>query len=224
MSRRRATEPLLPPSMRAVRITPGGLPAVALPAGLILAGGASRRMGRPKALLRLAGETFVERLCRLLRAAGCDEIVVVVGADARAIGPAVPGAARVVVNGDWRRGMRSSLRAGLRALPPGPVILTHVDRPLVERETLRRLVATPGTAIPTLDGRGGHPVRLGADLRPRLLAGDGRPLSDIIQQARPTRVPVGDGGILININTPVELRALRARTAPHADESLPGLG
>ncbi len=204
----------------------GGLPTrPPPPAGLVLAAGASSRMGRSKALLRLGGETFVERLCRVLSQAGCAEIVVVVGARAAANARAVPGLARAVVNGDWRRGMRSSLRVGLRALPPGPVLLTHVDRPLVAGETLRRLIATPGSAVPTHGGRGGHPVRLGAELRPRLLAGDDRPLSAILAAARPTAVPVTDRGVLLNVNTPAALGALRARlTRALRDDSKPAEG
>ena len=57
--------------------------------GLILAGGASTRMGRPKALLCIEGETFMARLVRLLAAAGCDPIAVVVGADAAVLAPAI---------------------------------------------------------------------------------------------------------------------------------------
>lgn len=220
---RRPTAPLLPPSMRprdsdgaiaAPRITPAGLPAIGPPpAGLVLSAGASSRMGRPKALLRLDGETFVERLCRLMREAGCGEVVVVVGAHAEAIRPAVPGWARVVINPEWRRGMRSSLRAGLRALPPGPVILTHVDRPLVEPRTLTRLMTAPGSAVPVCGGRAGHPVRLGAELRPRLLAGDDAPLSGILDAARPRRLAVSDRGVLQNINTPADHRWLVATFA-----------
>lgn len=203
------TEPLLPSWLRGSRMTPAGMPAVGPgPSGLILAAGESRRMGRPKALLRLHGETFVARLCRLMREAGCGEVVVVVGAHACAIGPAVPGDARAVFNGEWRRGMRSSLRAGLRALPPGPVLLTHVDRPLVEPETLARLVRASGSAIPTYRGRSGHPVRLGAGLRPRLLAADDTPLSAILSGVRPSAIPVDDPGVLVNVNTPAELRTL----------------
>lgn len=192
---------------------PGPVPPPRRPppvTGLILAAGASSRMGRPKALLRVCGQTYVERLCGLLRDAGCAEIVVVVGAHAAAIAPAVPGFARIVLNPEWRRGMRSSLRAGLRASAPGPVILTHVDRPWVAPETLAALMASIGPVVPEHAGRAGHPVRLSAGMRPRLLAADDRPLSALLDEAGARRLPVRDPGVCVNVNTPADHRWLAA--------------
>ncbi|MCB9528596.1 MAG: nucleotidyltransferase family protein [Myxococcales bacterium] len=182
------------------------------PAGLILAAGASSRMGRPKALCQLGGETFVARLVDALAAAGCREVVVVLGAHADRIRPAIPGRARVIHAAEWRRGMRASLRAGLAALPPGPVLLTHVDRPLVAPATLAALVAARGLVIPTHHGAPGHPVRLPASLRPRLLCGDDTPLRDILARACPRHLECDDPGVTHNVNTPADLARLRILT------------
>lgn len=176
--------------------------------GLILAAGASTRMGRPKALLEIRGEPVIRRLVRLLRPV-CAEVVVVVGRHAAEIAPLVD---RAVVHAGWRRGMRSSLRAGLRALPPGPVLLTHCDRPLVRPSTLSALAsATDGAPLlPFHDGRPGHPVRLPAWLRPRLLAPDDIPLRDVLRAAAPRSLPVRDAGVLRDANTPEAFRFLVA--------------
>ncbi len=84
-------------------------------AGLLLAGGAGRRFGGPKALVRLDGELLVERGVRLLRDGGCAPVVVVLGAQAERV-RAVAELPIVVVAEDWATGMGASLRAGLAAL------------------------------------------------------------------------------------------------------------
>ena len=85
------------------------------PLGLVLAAGAGRRLGGPKAPLVVDGERLVDRAVRVLREGGCDPVLVVLGAW---VGD-VPGA-EVVVNADWASGLGSSLRAGLRAAEAYP--------------------------------------------------------------------------------------------------------
>ncbi|MDQ3716424.1 MAG: NTP transferase domain-containing protein [Actinomycetota bacterium] len=85
-------------------------------AGLVLAAGAGRRYGMPKALVPYEGRLLVERACHLV-AAVCDPVVVVVGAAADEVrSRAKLGDAVVVLNPDWDSGMGSSLRTGLAAL------------------------------------------------------------------------------------------------------------
>lgn len=179
--------------------------------GLILAAGASSRMGRPKALLPLHGHTFLAELAGRLRAGGCARVRVTGGAHARQIAAACPFAVDFVEVEDWPRGMRASLRAGLRGLPLGPVILTHVDRPLVAPSTVRQLVTATDRSplVPTWHGRPGHPVRLPSWLRERLLWGDDVPLRAILEQSGARRIPVGDPTVVANVNTPADLARLR---------------
>ncbi len=179
-------------------------------AGLVLAGGAAARMGGfPKAHLRLGGETFLARLVRLFAAAGCDPIAVVEGAHRLD----VPAPAFGVAAPDWARGMRASLRAGLAALPPGPVLLTHADRPLVAPATLRALLDAPRgrPAIPVHAGAPGHPVRLPAALRARLLEDDDTPLRDVLAACDVIHLIVEDPGVLLDVDSPAEYEALRVR-------------
>jgi CTP:molybdopterin cytidylyltransferase MocA len=140
-------------------------------AGLLLAAGAGRRMGRPKALLRdMQGVPFLSRAVGELLEGGCADVTVVLGAgvdQARALLDAV--AAEVVVADDWQEGMGASLRAGLAALRPGSsaALVSLVDLPDVTAAVVARLLAEPVTsrslARAAYDGVPGHPVLLGRD-------------------------------------------------------------
>jgi nicotine blue oxidoreductase len=134
-------------------------------AGLLLAAGAGRRIGGPKALLELGGRTLVERSTALLRDGGCDVVLVVLGAEADRIRPLVHD--DVVVATDWSQGIGASLRAGLAALANGAhdaCVIALVDQPLVGPDAVRRLVAlapVADAAVATYAGVPGHPVLLG---------------------------------------------------------------
>jgi len=128
-------------------------------AGLLLAAGEGRRLGRPKALVELGGERLVDRGVRLLRLAGCGPVLVVTGA-----APVEVIGAVVVPNPQWRSGMGSSLRAGLAALPPEcpGVVIALVDQPLITPEAVRRLIdayeAGAPVAVATYEGKPRNPV------------------------------------------------------------------
>lgn len=131
------------------------------PAGLVLAAGAGRRYGGPKAPVEYDGERLIDRAVRCLREGGCDPILVVLGAW---VGD-VPGAV-TVVNEGWPEGMGSSLRVGLQALtrthPQLDVVVTLVDLPGLTPAAVRRVADADGElAVATYDGSRGHPVRLG---------------------------------------------------------------
>ncbi len=171
--------------------------------GLILAGGASSRMGQPKALIEVEGETFLERLVRLFEP-HCEGVWAVVGCHAEAIGGRAP--CPLIEAQDWALGMRASLRAGLQALPPGDVLLTHVDRPDPAPATLAALAAAPDLVVAAHQGRTGHPVRLPASLRARLCEADDTPLRELIE---PRPIELNDPGIHLNLNTPEAVERYR---------------
>ena len=119
---------------------------------VLLAAGAGTRLGRgTKALLPHAGRTLAEHVADVLRAGGCDEVVVVLGAQARQVRDAARWDAsrvRVVVNDAWATGMASSLRAGVAAaleprdgVPTGRLVVAHVDQPGVRPDDVARLLA-----------------------------------------------------------------------------------
>jgi CTP:molybdopterin cytidylyltransferase MocA len=109
-------------------------------AGLLLAAGAGRRLGRPKALVEVGGMTLATRGIELLRAGGTDPLYMVTGA----VELERPGV-RTVRNPDWATGMGSSLRAGLAALADRPdsgaaVVVALVDQPLIGAAAVTRLI------------------------------------------------------------------------------------
>jgi molybdopterin synthase catalytic subunit len=150
---------------------------MALVAGLLLAAGAGRRMGVPKALLRGPdGLAWVVRAVEALVEGGCDPVWVVVGAAADEVAGLLPAEARAVRAADWAEGMGASLRAGLAAVtastampgPPGPaaVLVTLVDTPGVSGPVVARLAAVATPSVLARAGYGavpGHPVLLGRD-------------------------------------------------------------
>jgi CTP:molybdopterin cytidylyltransferase MocA len=137
-------------------------------AGLVLAAGAGRRYGMPKALVVHEGRRLVHRAVDTLRDAGCDRILVVLGAAADDV-LALGGLPATVVNPDWATGMGSSLRTGLAALAGADVtaaVVLLVDMPGVTAEAVRRITAHASPTALVMGGyddRRGHPVLLGRD-------------------------------------------------------------
>lgn len=131
-------------------------------AGLVLAAGAGRRLGRPKATVEVAGERLVDRAVRVLTAAGAHPVHVVLGAAVAEVAGAL-----VVDNRDWADGMGSSLRAGLTSLPADvrAVAILLVDQPGVTAGAVALLldaaVDDESVAVATYHGRRGHPVVIG---------------------------------------------------------------
>ena len=139
--------------------------------GVVLAAGAGTRMGMPKALVVRDGVPWVARASLLLLAAGCDRVVVVLGASASEASLLVPtdAAISMIINDDWSSGMASSLRAGLAALTSDAAtgdaaLISLVDTPGLPVEVVRRVLSTRSPlARASFDGRPGHPVLISSD-------------------------------------------------------------
>lgn len=143
---------------------------VAAVTGVLLAAGAGRRAGGPKALRRDADQTsWLLRSVEVLRDGGCTEVVVVLGCEAEAARRLLEGVPVVTLeNPGWADGMSGSLRVGLATVTarPGRAALVHlVDLPDVSAAVVARLLAIPSTpdvlARATYGGRPGHPVLVG---------------------------------------------------------------
>lgn len=113
---------------------------------VVLAAGGSVRLGQPKQLVKIDGETLLRRTARLAAEAGCDPIVVVLGAEAERTRAEVSELDTVIVtNSDWSSGMGSSLRCGVQAvarLDPQPrnVLLLVCDQLALSADVLKRLI------------------------------------------------------------------------------------
>jgi CTP:molybdopterin cytidylyltransferase MocA len=136
--------------------------------GILLAAGAGRRYGGPKALVELDGRLLVERAIATLADGGCDSILVILGAAADEVrARADLGSSTAVDNPDWATGMGSSLRTGLAAAAATTAeaaVVLLVDTPGVTPAAVRRLrtlAAPDALAIATYGGQPGHPVLLG---------------------------------------------------------------
>lgn len=186
-------------------------------AGLLLAAGASSRMGYPKALLPLGNGTLLAiHQMRLLREAGCDRVAVVLGSNAEAIAKKITDG-EVIRNPDWAQGRLTSMQAGLRGLPEhhGYLILP-VDTIGLRRETLGAVLqaarARPAAVRPYYAGQSGRVVWISADTARELIA---LPAADTRLDEwlapRVTALPVDDPAVLNNVNTPDEWAAVRER-------------
>jgi CTP:molybdopterin cytidylyltransferase MocA len=150
-------------------------------AALIIAAGSSSRLGQPKQLLLMDGETLLQRAIRIAHQSGASPVLVVLGAHREQIEPRIAGSeARVVVNSRWEEGMASSIRAGIQAFgtdsqDDAGVLLMICDQPAVTAEHLRRMLASfreaPASAIASVyAGKRGIPAIFPREAFPSLLA------------------------------------------------------
>ncbi len=111
---------------------------------VILAAGASRRLGEPKQLLRLSGKSLLRRAAEEALAVDVACVVVVLGAYAEKMIPELEGLnVQIAENHDWQEGMASSIRAGIGALQKQQVnaaLLMLCDQPLIERDFLQEMM------------------------------------------------------------------------------------
>jgi CTP:molybdopterin cytidylyltransferase MocA len=179
-------------------------------AGLILAGGEGKRWGGPKAWAKLPnGRTFLESCAEVLREAGSRPMVATVppGTDCTAIG-----ALSLVALAGPGLDMFASLVTGLDRLIEDPdwqvVAVLPVDHPLVSPGTVTALVdATTRAAIPTFNGKHGHPVCLARSVVQTIVEGKltGPTLRQVMRSVDAVDVPVDDPGVITNCNTPEAL-------------------
>ncbi|HEV2709494.1 MAG TPA: nucleotidyltransferase family protein [Edaphobacter sp.] len=138
---------------------------------LILAAGASTRLGHPKQLVRLRGETLLDRCVRIAREAGCAPVVIVLGAFEDQIRDQCKLEDALIVSpSDWAEGMGTTLSRGVQAFEEVQGILVMTcDMPAVTADHLQTLMALEQVAASSYGGRKGVPVYFPKDQFPRLL-------------------------------------------------------
>lgn len=134
-------------------------------AAVVLAAGASTRLGEVKQLVQFGSENLLERAVRVARDAECSPVVVVLGASAATVrARSELGDAVVVVNEDWAEGMGSSIRAGVGALRDvGGCVVMTCDMPAVTTAHLRALMGSGEVTASSYAGRRGVPAYFPVD-------------------------------------------------------------
>lgn len=177
---------------------------------LVLAAGASRRLGRPKQMEELGGESLLARSVRVAGEAGLGPVYAVVSADDFAVIAEARGlGCQVVLNREAEEGMASSIRAGVRALGDGAkgAMVMTCDQPAVSPAHLRLLAADGEVAASAYGGRRGVPAYFPASVFGELLElrGDAG-ARELLRSARAVELKDGE----VDIDTVEDLE--RART------------
>jgi molybdenum cofactor cytidylyltransferase len=192
-------------------------------AAVVLAAGTSSRMGENKLLLRLDGETMLRRAVGQALRAGLDPVLVVVGHEAeRAIAELKGMRCRPVLHSDYARGFKSSLHAGMAALPPeaAALVVLLADMPLVTSAMIAKLVASyrAGGAPLVVSDYGGinaPPTLYDRALFGELLTMEGeRCGKQVVQRHKAEALTVSwPAQLLTDIDVPADYERIRAELA-----------
>jgi molybdenum cofactor cytidylyltransferase len=176
---------------------------------LVLAAGASARLGRPKQLVIFEGESLLERSVRIAREADCDPVIVVLGADEDLIRRECKlQNVLIVSNLDWQEGMGTSLSQGARQLEGarGAIVMT-CDMPAVTAAHLRALAASGDVTASTYATRKGVPAYFPRSSFERLIALRGETgAKELLRSAASMELHGGE----LDIDTPGDLARLEA--------------
>jgi molybdenum cofactor cytidylyltransferase len=190
-------------------------------ASIVLAAGESKRLGEPKQLLKIDGESMVRRTVRLALGAGCEPVLVVTGAYSSDVHTDLVGMpVETIFNADWRQGMGTSLRCAAESLAtrkpwPASILVLVCDQLMLTAEHLKQLIESRHqhrvtVAASFYGGRLGVPAVFASSLLPILMecSGDAG-ARDILRAHRDSVFSVDFPGGLVDIDTPEDLKLVR---------------
>jgi len=198
---------------------------------IVLAAGGGSRFGGGKLLARLGGQPIIEAVLDNLLDAPVDEVIVVVGADAKGLREVCERyGVRTVDNEEWELGQSTSVLAGLRACGGEAAVVLLGDQPFVGAEAVERLVATftegAKVAVATYGGKRRNPVLFSQEVWPLLeaeLAGDEGARSVLKQHPElVVEVPCGGVGDPTDVDTREDLRRLEKIRGAVGDYKMAG--
>lgn len=181
-------------------------------AAVIVAAGASRRLGEPKQLVRLGDETLLERAVRVAREAGCSPVIVVLGSEyMQVLTSCSLGDVVTVINDEWQEGMGSSIRIGVHACQNvadglGGVVIMACDQPAVTVPHVKRLMDDRELRASRYAGKNGVPAFFPSEHFAALmsLSGDGG-ARELLRGASQIDLPHGE----LDVDTANELARAR---------------
>jgi molybdenum cofactor cytidylyltransferase len=187
---------------------------------ILLAAGASRRMGVFKQLLPISGKSFVKCCVDNLLASKASEVIVVTGHKESAIREELIGRpVKLAHNPEYLKGMASSVRRGIEAvsLNSDAALIALVDQPRIGPDLINTLIDAyetnrPLIVIPTYGGRNGHPIIMDMRLRDEVAGMDIEfGLRQVVHAHAPgvTRIQVSSEAVLIDADYPEEYRRMR---------------
>jgi CTP:molybdopterin cytidylyltransferase MocA len=191
-------------------------------AAILLAGGESSRMGKPKALLEWGDTTLIEYQIGQLSQPPLERVIVVLGHRANDVRPfADKVECDVLVNEVYERGRASSLRMGARALSDDTrsIVILDVDQPrpriVIQRLLENHARASSMISVPTFDGQRGHPTVLDGWLLPELrqVRERSQGLRGLLDahESEIVEVPYESDIVLLGMNTPAEYEEAKAK-------------
>ena len=177
---------------------------------IVLTAGASKRLGEPKALVDIHGESLIQILIRKLKG---KKLRIIIVTRVELFNEMEKLGEKVVINTNPESGRTGSIQCGIKELESERCLIVPVDRPGFSNATIEKLINLEKTSCPSKNGRGGHPVILSKEDCEKILSSNpSTPLRDIIN---PVKIEVDDEFLHLNIDFPNDLEKLRKITIEH---------
>tara|TARA_Y100000748_G_scaffold121832_1_gene102409 strand:- start:10 stop:585 length:576 start_codon:yes stop_codon:yes gene_type:complete len=177
---------------------------------IVLTAGASKRLGEPKALVDIHGESLIEILIRKLKG---KKLRIIIVTRVELFNEMEKLGEKVVINTHPESGRTGSIQCGIKELESERCLIVPVDRPGFSNATIEKLINLEKTSCPSKNGKGGHPVILSKEDCEKILSSNpSTPLRDIIN---PAKIEVDDEFLHLNIDFPKDLKKLRKITIEH---------